>query len=116
MPGIKGFVNNSSAITWSFTKETSNFRNLKSQCYFFLADRVAKGEVAIYSGINMTYKELLIEDLEQIKQKDPDKDAKLAVIGKDEIKENIGRSPDFSDALMMRMLPELTKSKGAIVF
>jgi hypothetical protein len=42
--------------------------------------------------------------------KDMDKDNKLQIIGKDKIKNSIGRSPDFSDALMMRMYFELAKS------
>jgi len=45
---------------------------------------------------------MLIEELEQIKSKDIDKDTKLKIVSKDEIKEVLGRSPDFSDTLMMR--------------
>jgi hypothetical protein len=41
--------------------------------------------------------------LEQVKRKDIDKDGKLSVLPKEKIKELIGRSPDYSDALMMRM-------------
>ena len=46
---------------------------------------------------------MLIEDLEQIKQKDPGKDQPLRVLTKEEIKEIIGRSTDIGDAMMMRM-------------
>ena len=41
--------------------------------------------------------------MEQVKQYNMDKDGRRAVIPKDKVKETIGRSPDFSDALMMRM-------------
>ena len=37
-----------------------------------------------------------------------DKDGKKAVVPKDLVKAAIGRSPDFSDALMMRMFFEYT--------
>ena len=47
--------------------------------------------------------EQIIQELEQVKQHNMDKDGKKAIIPKDKVKEAIGRSPDFSDALMMRM-------------
>ena len=49
----------------------------------------------------------MIQELEQVKQKDIDKDGKVALIGKESIKEVLGRSPDIADALMMRMYFEL---------
>lgn len=98
--GSRGFVNNSSPIN----KE--NFANLKSQCYFKLAELIESHK--IYFGVkDIDISERLKQDLEQIKQKDPDKDGKLAVIGKELIKQNIGRSTDYSDALMMRMIFEV---------
>jgi hypothetical protein len=36
-----------------------------------------------------------------------DSDGKLVVLGKDKVKEGLGRSPDLADALMMRMVLEL---------
>jgi len=109
--GIKGFVNNSTAIgkkKYSKNKPiTYNYTNLKSQCWFHLANFVNSGLIGCYKGIKSEDKVLLIEDLEQIKQKDQDKDGKLRVISKDEIKEHIGRSTDIGDAMMMRMYFEL---------
>jgi len=109
----RGFVNNSRPVekkqtSGEYTKPAiHNFANLKSQCYFMLADKVNKGEIIIYPEINPQIKEMLIEDLEQIRQKDPDKDGKLAVTPKEEIKERMGRSCDFSDCMMMRIFFEL---------
>jgi phage terminase large subunit len=40
-----------------------------------------------------------------------DKDGKRQVLPKDKVKELIGRSPDFSDTLMMRMWWELQPVK-----
>lgn len=101
LPGVKGFINNSKQIEEVGKKH--NFSNLKAQCYFRLADYVNTGQISCYKEIKKEYKELIIEDLEQIKRKDADKDGKMQLIGKDEIKENIGRSPDFGDAIMQRM-------------
>lgn len=113
MKGVKGFINNSRAIEikqpqTDYTQiPKHNYSNLKSQCYFMLADYVSQGKIGCYDEIPMEIKEGLIQDLQQIKVKDADKDGKLQVIGKDEIKENLGRSPDFSDAMMMRFIFEL---------
>ena len=111
LSGIQGFVNNSQPIKKSKRQTnkpiTHNYSNLKSQCWFELAHLVNLGLIGCYRKITTVNKELLIEDLEQIKQKDADKDTKLKVISKDEIKEHIGRSTDIGDAVMMRMFFEL---------
>ena len=100
LKGCKGFVNNSKALNGE------NYANLKSQCYFKLAEFVEKNE--IYFGVDdIETQERLTQDLEQITMKDPDKDGKLAIVGKEVIKQNIGRSTDYSDALMMRMMFEI---------
>jgi len=52
--------------------------------------------------------------LEQVKSLDVDKDSPRQIVPKDKVKEILGRSPDFSDALMMRMYFELKKSAGHI--
>ena len=70
----------------------------------YLADYVNKSLIGCYRSIPPKTKECLIEDLEQIKQKDPDKDGKIAITPKQEIKENLGRSNDYSAAMAMRML------------
>lgn len=100
----KGFVNNSKPIEISGTK--NNYYNLRSQCYFKLADYINTNMIYLYDT-NVTDRESIIEELGQIKQKDFDKDGKLMIIPKDEIKKHIGRSPDESDCLMMRMIFEL---------
>jgi phage terminase large subunit len=108
MPQIKGFVNNSKALDTfrRYDQATMNYANLKSQCYFYLAEIVRLGKVAI-KNVNALIKNEIIEELEQIKRKDPDKDGRLQVIGKEEIREHIGRSTDFADAIMMRIFFEL---------
>ena len=107
--GVKGFINNARPITKKSKVETDteqvthNYANLKAQCWFELSSYVNSGRIGIYRELDVETKKLLIEDLEQIKQKDPGKDAPLRILTKDEIKETLGRSTDIGDALMMRM-------------
>ena len=97
----KGFVNNSRATN-------PNYQNLRSECYFYLADVINKGEIFL-ANESPTDKDVIVEELGVIKQKDIDKDGKLAIIPKDEIKKIIGRSPDEADCLMMRMWFEINQ-------
>ena len=101
----KGFVNNSKAI------RGENYQNLKTQCYYKLADLINKGQIG-YSTNDIKLKELLIQELEQVRRVNMDKDTKLSILSKDKIKDLIGRSPDYSDALMMRCYYELGMSRG----
>jgi phage terminase large subunit len=113
----RGFVNNSRPLQGSVTKYdlkgnaiTENFSNLKSQCYFKLAEYINQERVFIDCK-DVTIKESIIQELEQVKQHNMDKDGKRQVLPKDKVKELIGRSPDFSDTLMMRMWWELQPVK-----
>jgi len=113
MKGIKSFVNGSQPLN----KE--NYINLKAQCYFKLQEIIDKiwikdSSVNTKTVNKKTIKENIIEELEQIKRKDADNDGKLAIIPKSKIKENIGRSPDFSDMIMMRMFFEIKVARKGI--
>lgn len=129
--GFRGFVANSSPLDNPKTEEPENFANLKAQCSYYLADKINSHEfaVAIEPGQfisevpGLTYevwREQLTEELEQIKSKDKDRDTKLKIISKEEIKEVLGRSPDFADTAMMRSMldyPSTMKlSKGVHVY
>jgi len=50
-----------------------------------------------------------VEDFSQIKQKDVETDGKLKIVGKDEVREALGRSPDAGDTFIMRAYFELLK-------
>lgn len=104
--GCNGFVNNSAALPNPQDQSKENYKNLKSQCYYNLADRVNNKGVYVQCE-DEDLKEKLIEELEQVKKKDPDSDKKLEVVSKEQVKELIGRSPDYSDTLMMREWFEL---------
>lgn len=99
LKGCVGFVNNSKA------KFNDNYKNLKTECYFKLQELVRYGDVSIQ---DRTYRDLITEELSQIKQKNIDKDQKIQLLSKAEIKESLDRSPDFADTLMMRMYFELS--------
>lgn len=102
--GYKGFVNNSSAL------KGENYANLKSQCYYKLAELINAGEIWIKDD---TYRDQIIEELETVKRYKMDSDGKMRVLIKELVKQLIGRSPDFADALMMRMYYEI---KGKSTF
>ena len=100
----KGFVNNSRPL------KNENYQNLKTQCYYKLADLINKGQIGITCK-DITVKNYIIEELEQVRMKDADKDTKLRIIPKEQVSDIIGRSPDYSDAMAMRMFYEIdTKS------
>lgn len=100
----KGFVNNSKPII--VNGKQPNYANLRSQCYFKLAE-VVNNNLMYLPNESIADRECIVQELEQIKQKDIDKDGRLSVISKDQIKLNIGRSIDEADCLMFRMFFEL---------
>jgi len=101
----QGFVNNSRAL------KNENYMNLKTQCYYKLADLINKGQIGI-SCQDVNVKNYIMEELEQVRAKDMDKDNKLQIIPKDTIKAILGRSPDYADALAMRMYYEVDSNYG----
>lgn len=116
--GIKGYTANSSPLPNPLNpNQKENYRNLKAQCSYMFAEKVNKREIGIQTE-DAQIREWITEELEQLKAKDLDKDGKMDLVPKDEIKEHLGRSPDFLDALVMRMYFELKKPvlAQAIVF
>lgn len=112
--GYVGFVNNAKPIDNPKTLKPENYANLKSQCYYKLAERINNG--GLFIECDEDVKDLIIQELEQVKQYNMDKDGKKQVLPKDKVKEIIGRSPDFADALMMREWFELKPDFGLRVW
>lgn len=111
--GFKGFINNSRPMPDPKNPNrdkdgkplAENFDNLKSQCGFRMAEMVnANG---LYLECEDWMRPLIIEELEQTQQKLLDSDLKKGLLPKDKVKELIGRSPDFFDAILMRQYFEL---------
>jgi hypothetical protein len=99
----KGFINGSSP------KGQTNYQNLKTQCYFMLKALVEQGRIGIKPR---DYMEDIIEEMSQIKEIDADKDGKIKIIKKSELIKTLGKSPDYADAIMMRMFYELGQNKN----
>jgi hypothetical protein len=104
---IKGinFVNNSRAL------HEQNFSNLKSQCYVKLADMFREGKISL-NLMDPNIIDDLTQELLSVRLKDQDKDNKVAVQSKDEMKKILGKSPDLSDALMMGMYHQIKNLKS----
>ena len=101
----QGFTNNARAL------KGENYQNLKTQCYYKLADQINKGQIGV-SCSDVNIKNYITEELEQVRTKDADKDNKLQIIPKDTVKAILGRSPDYADALAMRMFYEIDSNFG----
>jgi hypothetical protein len=95
-----GFVNNSKALNGE------NYENLKSQCSVSMAQKIQARQVGETNTQGIT-RDIIGEEMEQIKLKDIDKDGRIGIVSKDVIKANIGRSPDHWDSIMMRYYFEL---------
>lgn len=125
--GVRGFIANSSPIDIEpeqdedddseYERETKkqkpNYANLKTQCAYFMAEKVKNHTVAVRTQ-NEEVKQWLTNDLEQVKEARVDSDAKRSLVPKDEVKTVLGRSPDFGDTFMMRAIFELKKLKRKI--
>lgn len=107
--GTKGFVAGAKPFENPFTHKTEAYVNLKTQCIYKMAELMGDHKVAIRvtdeHGVDILPTETrshIIEELEQWRAIKIDSDQKMKVRPKDEVKEVLGRSPDVSDALMMR--------------
>tara|TARA_R110002012_G_scaffold77863_2_gene198547 strand:- start:1735 stop:3033 length:1299 start_codon:yes stop_codon:yes gene_type:complete len=101
--GCKGFHNGGRPAN----KE--NYANLKTQCVYKLADLINAGKVYIQEG---KWRDEIIEEFEVIKRaKIEDDITKLAISKKEIQKLSLGRSPDFADAIMMRLWFDLFQAK-----
>jgi hypothetical protein len=101
LPGCKPFIANKKPLP---LKHRQNYANMKSQLYFTLAEYINDGKIWVCVEKD---RDTIIEELEQIKKDKDETDEKLRVVKKELVKEILGRSPDYSDAMMMRMFFEL---------
>jgi len=94
----KGFIANGRPFA-----DGKNFSNIKSQCFFKLADYINDGKIWAVDK----FRESITQELEMVKSDTITGDGKQSVLGKDKVRELLGRSPDFADMMMMRMYYEL---------
>jgi len=96
LTGIKEFHAQSKAVN------KKEYANLKSECGYKLAEIVNKREMRIICS--PTQQQRIIEELGALKAKDVDADEqRKRIVSKDEMKELLGRSPDYLDMLLMGM-------------
>jgi hypothetical protein len=90
------------------------YKNIKAECAYKLAELINKAEIKIIC--EEKYKDMIVEELEVLKADDISKDeTKKSIISKDHMKDLLGRSPDFLDFLLMKMIFNL-KNKTASGF
>ncbi len=117
LPGVKGFIANSTPIPTAevirereskvdhFLIPKTSFANLKSQCGWKLAELINEHKVAFQVP---QYREAIVEELTaMLRNKDVDSDGKKQLRSKEDVKEEIGHSPDVGDTILMRMYFEL---------
>ena len=97
-----GFNNGGRAVNDSYA-------NIKTECGYKLAEKIH--EISIQAQLTQIQKEQITQELQQLKTYDADKDNKLKILPKERIKQNIGRSPDYLDAFIMRMYFEVKKER-----
>jgi hypothetical protein len=95
-------------------KKINPYFNLKTQCAFLLAEKFKKGMVTKLKSVklNRDIEEKIIQEFGMIQSWKVDDEKKLYIMPKDEIKQIIGRSPDFADAFIMRSIFELMKNEN----
>lgn len=99
---------------------TTDYKNLRSQCVFTLADLVNNHKIA--SRATGRQKETVIEELATYQDASKG-DGKRMATPKEEVKDAIGRSPDASDCFIMRMyfvimgkmLPGQSEERGRVI-
>jgi len=111
--GSKGFKNNGRVIGKG--KNVPNYRNLQVQCLYLLAEQINQGQLHIDADITEKEKTSIREELAQIESAPSTRDdTKLDCKKKGDIKSDIGRSPDYRDAIFMRVFFDLKKSTAEL--
>lgn len=90
-----------------------NYENLRAQCTYHLS-QMCVARVAKVSEFNPDTREHIAQDLQQMKRRDADKEGKLKVTKKEDMKVALGRSPDCGDTLMMRSYFDLREREPEI--
>lgn len=112
--GGKGFKNNGRPI--KIKRDMPNYKNLQVQCLYTLADKINEGGIYIEADLTGTEKDEIKTELAQIQSKgDQDPERKLDCKSKGDIKQDIGRSPDWRDMILMRVFFDLSPAKRALV-
>lgn len=96
-------------------KHKNVYFNLKSQCAYLFAKKLRDGEMSInprllslrFSGNgykNVLLSQILMKERKAIRKDEKMEDHGFALIRKDAMKKIVGHSPDYMEALLMRMI------------
>lgn len=111
--GIRGFKNGSRAVRQGDIRV--NYKNLQVQCLYMLAEIINNDGLWIKADLTGKQKKEIKEELAQIHRVPNTRDEnKLDVKSKGDIKTDLGRSPDYRDALLMRVFFELKQYNAEI--
>ena len=103
-------MNNASPIVQK--DELRNYANLKTQCYFKLKYKMEKREIRMEASGEI--RDRIQTELDNIVVKDVDSENKVKLESKEDMKKRLGHSPDYADAIMMRMYRELNKTSSPV--
>lgn len=107
---IIGFHNNGRPFDEDLgdEKDTPKYKNAQTQLLVYLAEKIInKNLMFISAELSEEQKERIKEELDTIEQ-DPNYDV-ITLVNKATIKENIGRSPDYRDMILMRAYFDFNK-------
>lgn len=113
LQGAYPFVNGGRPV-YQNRRHQDQYQHLKAQCYYHFAAKVMSKEAYFAADLELPVREQLETEMAWIKNSSIGTDKKLSVLKKEEIKEAIGRSPDLTDALMMRSVFDLKKGARGI--
>ena len=112
--GIIGFVNNArpfKEVVSKEKKEIPKYKNMQVQLLVYLAEEIINKNVLYISAeLSADDKEAIKEELDTI-ERIPDTET-VDLVSKAQLKQDIGRSPDFRDAILMRAYFDFTGSTG----
>ncbi len=121
--GVRGFIANSSPLPTASEIRQRQAKvenhlipkrrpaNLKTQCAYKLAELINEHKISFKVP---DYREVVIEELSALlRAKNIDNDGKLQIKPKDEVKEDLGHSPDIGDPLIYRAWFELKKEASS---
>ncbi len=84
----------------------STYANLKTQCAFKLAELINEHKISLLP-VGEHRDEIIADLTATLQERDIEIEGKKKMVTKEEIKEELGRSPDIGDTLLMRMYFEL---------
>ena len=99
----KPFTNNAQPL------RGKNYKNLKTECAFKLKELI---EADLIHCKDLEFRKQIMADLEQVNREPIDDEGKIKLESKKDYKKRTGRSLDFFDSLLMRMIFEIKPSGG----